>query len=139
LPSPLLAPVTSTTFSWSPRFILFFLPNLQPGEGLWETLAPRTKMRAIDRLYRAVSREHPARRHLVRGLQALSAIEVLSSRIISRARSRPRIRVKIYRSARMFKIFVLEMLKNCCKSDFNVSFMHFFCGFLLFLIAVELA
>jgi len=39
----------------------------------------------------------------------------------------------------MFKIFVLEMLKNCCKSDFNVSFMHFFWGFLLFLIAVELA
>lgn len=40
-------------------------------------------MRAIDRLYHAVYREHRARRNLVWGLQALSAIEVLSSRIIS--------------------------------------------------------
>ncbi len=39
----------------------------------------------------------------------------------------------------MFKILVLEMLKNRCKSDFNLSFMRFFCGLLLLLRAVELA
>jgi hypothetical protein len=54
-------------------------------------------------------------------------------------RGRRRIHAKIYQSARLFKIFVLEMLKNCRKSDYNVSFMHFFCGFLSFFIAFELA
>jgi hypothetical protein len=47
-------------------------------------------MRAIDRLYHAVYREHRARRNLVRGLQALSASEMLSSRIISIAKMETR-------------------------------------------------
>jgi hypothetical protein len=61
------------------------------------------------------------------------------SKVIGPIGGRRRIHAKIYQSARMFKIFVLKMLKNCRKSDYNVSFMHFFCGFLSFFIAFELA